>query len=265
MPSITGALTNAEYRKVKAYSKSDLDFIHKSTALMEWARNAHSDGSDAIDRGTDLHCALLDPDVFAVTYNRQPDFDLKTAAGRANAESYRDSMAHVDRIILDAKRYDLIIAMRDSVLAHPVAKSLLTVSGKSEQSIFWERDGLKLKCRPDRIPDHEHFGHMLVDLKKVGDMDHLERSIQQYRYHVQSPFYADGYEALTGERPRFVFIAVGERRSIGRHPVRVFELPVGWIDDGRAEYIADLEIAKDFEEFGSTLDIEVLQKPRWLK
>lgn len=263
MPSITGSLTNAEYRNVKAYSKSDLDLVHKSPALLDWVKNAHSDGSEAVDRGTDLHCSLLEPDVFAATYCRMPDYDLRSSAGRANAESFRESMAGSGRIILEAKQHDLVTAMRDSVLAHPTANAYLTSDGKSEMSIFWEKDGISLKCRPDRIPNTETFGHVLVDVKKVGDMDHLERSIQQFRYHVQAAFYSDAYHQLTGAYPRFIFIAVGERRSIGRHPVRVFELPVDWVDEGREAYLADLEVVKELNEFGSGLDVEVLRRPKW--
>lgn len=265
MASIIGSLTNAEYRKVKAYSKSDLDLAHKSAALLEWAKNAHSDGSEAVDRGTDLHCSLLEPEVFAVNYCRMPDYDLRSSAGRANAESFRESMAGSGRIILAAKQHYLVTAMRDSVLAHPTANAYLTSEGKSEQSIFWEKDGISLKCRPDRIPNVETFGHVLVDVKKVGDMDHLERSIQRFRYHVQAAFYSDAYHQLTGVYPRFIFIAVGERRSIGRHPVKVFELPFDWVDEGREEYLEDLEVVKELNEFGCGLDVEVLRRPKWIR
>ena len=165
MPSITGSLTNDEYRKVKAYSKSDLDLVHKSPALLDWVMNVHSDGSEAVERGTDLHCSLLEPDVFAATYCRMPDYDLRSSAGRANAESFRESMAGSGRIILEAKQHDLVTAMRDSVLAHPTANAYLTSEGKSEQSIFWEKEGISLKCRPDRMPNVETFGHVLVDVK----------------------------------------------------------------------------------------------------
>jgi len=267
MATITGALTNDEYRKVKAWSKSDLDLLHKSPALVEWSRNAPSDGSPAVDRGTDLHCALLEPDEFAARYVRMPEHDLRSSAGRANAEAFRESMAGSGRIIHTAQEHDMVIAMRDSVLAHPVARSLLTVSGKSEQSIFWELDGMRLKCRPDRIPDEHHFGHVLVDVKKIGDMS-TERKIQShfddYRYHVQCAFYSDAYYQLTGFIPRFIFICVGEKRSIGRHPVRIKELPLEWVESGRDEYRKDLTIAKEIDEFGSSFDVEILPMPKWI-
>lgn len=264
MASITGALTNDEYRKVKAWSKSDLDLLHQSPALIEWSRNAPSDGSEAVERGTTLHCALLEPDEFTARYVRMPEYDLRTSAGRANAESFRESMNCSGRIIHTAQEHDMVIAMRDSVLAHPVARSLLTVSGNSEQSIFWKLDELLLKARPDRIPDEEHFGHVLVDVKKIADADKMQRHFQEFRYHVQAAFYSDAYQQLTGSMPRFIFICVGERRSIGRHPVHVVELPLEWVELGRDEYRKDLEIAKDLQEFGSSFDVELIPMPKWL-
>lgn len=261
MPSITNALTNAEYRKVKAWSKSDLDLIHKSPSLIEWVRNAHSDGSEAVERGTTLHCAVLENDEFKSRYVRMPDYDLRSSAGRANAESFAESMASSGRIIQTAKEYDLVLAMRDSIMAHPTARAYLESNCRNEHSIFWEHEGLRLKCRPDCLPDAEVFGPVITDVKKIADIDHLQRSIRQFRYYVQAPFYQAGYQALYSELPKFVFIAVGEKRSIGRHPVRVFELPLEWMEKGRDEYLSDLEIVKEIEEFGIGNGVEVLDMP----
>ena len=261
MASITNALTNDEYRKVKAWSKSDLDLIHKSPSLIEWSRNAHSDGSEAVERGTTLHCAVLENDEFKSRYVRMPHYDLRSSAGRANAESFTESMASSGRIIQTAKEYDLVLAMRDSIMAHPTARAYLESHCRNENSIFWEHEGLRLKCRPDCLPDADLFGPVIADVKKIADIDHLQRSIRQFRYYVQAPFYQAGYQALYGELPKFVFIAVGEKRSIGRHPVRVFELPLEWMEKGHDEYLSDLEIVKEIEEFGIGNGVEVLDMP----
>lgn len=261
MAHMSTALTNAEYRQVKAYSKSDLDFITKSPALVEWARNCPTDGSPAVDKGTDLHCALLEPLVFESDYIRAPDYDLKTTKGRIDFTSFTERMESVGKKVMTATDYDKLIAMRDSVLAHPTAKALLT-GGVSEASIFWELDGLKLKARPDKIADLEVFGPMLVDVKKIDDIENILRAINKRRYHVQAAFYSDAYEQLTDKRPRFVFIFVGERREIGRHPVRVLELPSWKVEEGREAYLADLDVVREIEEFGSGLDIELLDIPQ---
>lgn len=254
-------LTNAEYRAQRGYSKSDLDYIHQSPALLEWARNAPSVGSDDVDLGTHVHCATLEPDVFASTYRKAPA-GWRTAADKARVEAFAEHCKASGKICLDADTYDMVIAMRDSVLAHPTARELLTSPGVSESSIFGELEGVRVKCRPDRIAEGRHI---LVDVKKVDDIRHIARSIQEFRYYVQAAFYSDIYEQWTGHYPRFIFVAVGQRRSIGRHPVRVFELEQAWVDAGRVEYMDDLERVREMEEFGAGMHVEVLELPRWVR
>lgn len=143
-------LTNDEYRQQRGYSKSDLDHIHQSPALLEWARNAPSEGSDAIDLGTHVHCATLEPDVFAGTYRKAPA-GRSTQADRARFDAFLASCSASGKIAIDADTYDSVIAMRDSIMAHPTARELLTSPGVSESSIFGELEGVRVKCRPDRI------------------------------------------------------------------------------------------------------------------
>lgn len=250
-------LTNDEYRAQRGYSKSDLDYIHQSPALLEWARSAPSDGSDAVDLGTHAHCAILEPDVFADTYRKAPA-GRSTQADRARLDAFMASCKSSGKIALDADTYDMVIAMRDSVLAHPTARDLLTGGGVSESSIFGELEGVRVKCRPDRLIRERNI---LVDVKKVDDIRHIARSIQEFRYYVQAAFYSDIYEQWTGHKPRFIFVAVGQRRSIGRHPVRVFELDQSDIEDGRQEYMEDLERVREMEEFGIGMHVEVMKLP----
>jgi hypothetical protein len=255
----TNALTNAEYRSVRAWSNSDLSMVNKSPALLEWSRNAPSDGSESVDLGTHVHCALLEPHVFARGYVKMPEFEPRSNSGKAAKESFIQSMGD-GKIVLDHDTYQTVINMRDSVLAHPVARQLLTSPGESEVSIFGEIQGMKVKCRPDRIVDPSAFGgqHILVDVKKTADIDKFIYSVRDFGYHRQDAFYSDIYFQLTKHRPRFPFIVVGEKRSIGRYPVRVWELPDKIVELGRVAYLEDLEKCREFEEFGCGLDIEQL-------
>ena len=258
MATSTTALTNDEYRSVKAWSNSDISMILQSPALLEWAKNTPSVGSEAVDLGTHLHCAVLEPDVFAKDYVKMPDFDARTSSGKLQTEAFKNNMDR--KIILDHKTYQQVITMRDSILAHPVANKLLTSNGKSEVSIFGELQGLKVKCRPDRIVDPASFGdqHVLIDVKKTADIDKFIYSVRDFGYHRQHAFYSDVYFQLTGHRPRFVFVVVGEKRSIGRHPVRVWELPDEVVEIGRTQYLGGLEKCREYAEFGCGLDIEPL-------
>jgi len=254
MATITTSLTNAEYRSVAAVSKSDLDLVAKSAALLEWSRNAPRGECNATEIvGTATHCALLETDRFAVDYVKEPVIEKRSNAGKAAAAAFAESCK--DKIVLSADDYEMTLAMRDSILAHPVARELLTSEGQSEASIFFEFGGIKCKCRPDRIVANRHI---MVDVKTTDDIDKFYWSVRDYRYHVQDASYSEGYFQLTGEWPRFIFVVVGKKRVFGRHPVRVFELSQEWKDQGRAEFMRDLEAYRDYLEFGCGLEVETL-------
>lgn len=256
MANLTTTLTNDEYRAQRGISKSELDLAHQSVALLEWNKNNPAPGSESVDLGTHIHCALLEPDVFEKDYVKMPGFGT-SATGREKAESFKRSMK--GKIVLHEDAYNQVEEMRDSVLAHPVAYQLLRLDGISEASIFGEINGMRVKCRPDRIVDPEVFRqHILVDVKKTADIDKFHWSARDFRYHVQDAYYSDIYKQFAGHTPRFVFIVVGEKRSIGRHPVRVFELDTETKHKGRDAYLQDLETVREYQEFGCGLDVEEL-------
>lgn len=256
-------MTNAEYRAVKAWSKSDLDYLSMSAALIEWNRDSPSGGSDSVDLGTHVHCSLLEPERYAKQYVKAPEFNMRTADGRAQSEIFFEKAARAGKIALDARTSDAVSAMTGSVMAHPTARNLLTGEGVSEASIFWELDGMKLKCRPDRIAvrNNQHF---LIDVKKTADIDTFWRSVDDFRYHVQAAYYLDAFRQLADQDAIFVFVVVGERMSIGRHPVRTWVLPKIKINEGREIYLENLERAREYDDFGlHGLELEELNHRYW--
>ncbi|AUR92698.1 putative exodeoxyribonuclease 8 [Vibrio phage 1.175.O._10N.261.55.B3] len=263
MANLTTLLTNDEYRAQKGTSKSELDLAHDSVALLEWNKNNPAPGSESVDLGTHVHCALLEPDVFKKDYVKMPEFGT-SKGGKESAEAFIERIGD-SKIVLDTETYLQVCAMRDSVLHHPVANMLLTSKGISEASIFGEINGMRVKCRPDRIVDPEVFGqHILVDVKKCASIDEFAKSVIGFRYHTQHAYYSDIYEQYSGHKPRFIFVVVGEKRAIGRHPVRVWELPDRIVDIGRSDYLSDLELVREYEEFGCGLDVEQLFVPEYL-
>ncbi|AUR86645.1 putative exodeoxyribonuclease 8 [Vibrio phage 1.087.A._10N.261.45.F9] len=257
MANLTTLLTNDEYRAQNGISKSELDLAHESVALLEWNKNNPAPGSESIDLGTHIHCALLEPDVFEKDYVKMPDFE-NNKAGREKRDAFIERIGG-SKIVLDTKTYLQVCAMRDSVLHHPVASMLLTSKGISEASIFGEINGLKVKCRPDRIVDPEVFNqHILADVKKTADLDKFHWSARDFRYHVQDAYYSDIYKQYSGHTPRFIFIVVGEKRSIGRYPVKVYELDTETKHKGRDAYMQDLETVREYQDFGIGLDVQEL-------
>jgi len=262
MAHITTTLTNSEYRAQRGLSKSDLDLIHKSPALLEWKKNAPREESEVAITGTALHAAVLEPEAFASEYIKRPSFDRRTKDGKAGAEAFDATMAGSGKIIMDAADYDQVTTMRDSIMAHPVAAHLLGLPGVSEASIFFEIDGLRCKARPDRLVTDEPI---ILDVKTTDDVDKFEASAEEYRYHAQVAWYCEALRQLRGVEHRFIFVVVGKRKVFGQHPVRVFEMDPEWMEAGKAAYLEDLAAAKELEEFGPSLHIETIHRPRWAK
>lgn len=101
------------------------------------------------------------------------------------------------RTVLNQDQWDQLHQMRDAVMAHPAARALLSVPGWAELSVYWNDPvtGELCRCRPD----FWRQDGVLVDLKTTEDAsaDEFARSIANWRYHVQHPFYVDGVtEAL---------------------------------------------------------------------
>lgn len=145
-----------------------------------------------------------------------------------------------DRIVLSEETWDKLMAMREAVYAHPMARKLLEAPGVSERSYYWvdERTGILCRCRPDReLTDMRIF----LDVKTTDDAspEGFARSITKWRYDVQDPFYRDGYRAVTGHDLKgFVFLAVEKKPP---YAVGLYTLAADDVALGRAQYRADLD------------------------
>jgi exodeoxyribonuclease VIII len=154
-----------------------------------------------------------------------------------------------ERTVLDAATWDQLHAMRDSVMSHPAARALLNRPGHAEQSIYWTdpETGTLCRCRPDYLTDDD----FCVDLKSTEDasIEGFSKSIANYRYHVQDPFYTDGILHATGRRVRgFFFIAV---EKTAPYAVQVFKVDDESRELGRAEYMRDLQLYAECERTGN--------------
>jgi hypothetical protein len=116
--------------------------------------------------------------------------------------------------------------MRDAVMAHPVARELVT-DHKAEQSVFWEEDNLALKCRPDAWKPG-----ILVDLKttRSADPNEFGKTAHEFGYHQSAAHYIDGVKAATGEELPFHFVLVEKTEP---YLVSVVELDIEAINIGR--------------------------------
>lgn len=145
------------------------------------------------------------------------------------------------RIVLSPEVWDQLHAMRDAVHNHPAAHALLTgVPGEAEKSVYWNdpTTGVLCRCRPDWWRDDD----VLVDLKTTDDAspEGFAKSMANWRYDVQAPYYMDGVKLSTGRNVKaFVFVAVEKKPP---YAVGVYVLDSDSLELGRAQYQHDLRV-----------------------
>lgn len=149
--------------------------------------------------GEALHALVLEPDAFAQQY-----LVLADAAGEQYARSEQDLMR---REWLDAWQWAALSGARDALFAcrqAPVSHWLST--GRKELSIYWrDASGAPWKARPDCFTDE-----IVLDLKTTSDCrpDAFSRTRERFNYDLQAAHYVDAVTRLTGNRPRFAFLAI---------------------------------------------------------
>lgn len=220
-PGIYDGIKNADYHKDAAIGSTSLKTLATRTpAHWKWERD-NPVHKDEYDIGTLAHSLILESDATLHEVIDVPDKlgnKWKLPANEAKAKGL---------IPVTPKEWAGIEAMRDSVMNHKVAGPLFT-GHLSEQSVFWEEDGLVLKCRPDAW----HPG-LLVDLKTGRDAspDAFGKTAHEYGYHQSAAHYIDGVKAATGEELPFHFVLVEKTAPF---LVSVVELDWEALDLGRA-------------------------------
>lgn len=265
-PGIYFDISNEDYHAGAGVSKSQLDLLDKAPALLEWVREAPEDEEkkSALDMGTALHCLLLEPDEFEKRFIIAPPFNRRTNQGKEDEEAFLTQVAERGATVMTAEEGRKLQLMKASAMAHPTARWLLEAKGHCETSMYWEDEetGELCRIRPDKwLPDHR----IIVDVKKVADMNRFARHVEEFRYHVQDAMYREGALNATGDRHSFLFLAVSESIDCGRYPVRVFELDTADVEAGRAVFRRDLNTFHRCRQSDEWKGIEVLKRPDWAR
>lgn len=217
---IHSQVTSEDYHADPALGSTSLKTLATRTpAHWKW-ESEHPVHKDAYDIGTLAHSLILEGDE---TKHRVIDVDDK----RGNKWTIPANEAREEGLIpLTPKEWASIVGMRDSVMTHPEASSLFT-GHLAEESVFWEEDGLALKCRPDAWQPNT-----LADLKtgRSADPNEFGKTAAEYGYHQSAAHYIDGVKKLTGEELPFPFVLVEKTEP---YYVSVVQLDESSIDIGR--------------------------------
>lgn len=268
-PGLYTGLPNHEYHSSDgAVSKTILDQISHSPSLVQWARDAPVDEEavKAVDIGNAFEALLLEPERFQAEYIQAPDVDKRTKDGKAEIAAFLEEAE--DKHVLSRDEWRQIHFMRDSTFAHPMARVILESENVVQGSYFWidpVTDQL-CKCRPDVIVTDERVNPpVVVDVKTTTDMVRFRRNCGEFRYHVQSAWYADGLHHYYGQQPHFIFLVACTSRAAGRYPVHIVELDIEAQHQGTLEYRRDLERYVECVRRDDWADIETITLPAWAR
>ena len=220
-PGIYSGVTNADYHRDPALGSTSLKTLAtKTPAHYQWDK-AHPKFSDAFTLGTAVHSLVLEGDTSGIVVVEAANWltkDAKAAKAEALAAGKQPLLT---------KEIEQVWAMTHAVMAHPEAWKLFK-GHKAEESVFWDEDGLTLKCRPDAWKPGQ-----LVDLKTTVDASpgSFGKTAHNFGYHQSAAHYIDGVKAATGEELPFTFVLV---EKTAPYLVSVVELDWEAVELGRA-------------------------------
>ena len=208
--------TNSEYHGYReAISKSRLSNISVCPAYFKWCEDNPTEPSDDMVLGSAFHKIVLEPETFNDEFMIMPHFDRRTKEGRLGYENLMNKVQGNCITLITQEQYDTICGMRDSIMSNPYAKKL--IKGNIEQSIYWEDDltKVKCKCRPDvwrKVADRI----VITDLKSTKSVmpNDFMRDVVKYHYDLQTAMYREGISKILDvpkENIDFVFIAVEKK------------------------------------------------------
>ena len=220
-PQIISGMSNRDYHRNAALGSTSLKTLATKTPAHYRHDQANPKFSDAFTLGTAAHSLILEQDV-----SNFVSVDADNWLTKAAKEAKTAALAAGQQPLL-RKEVEQVKAMQAAVMAHPLARDLF-IGHKAEESVFWEEDGLTLKCRPDAWKPG-----LLVDLKTTVNADPNEfgKTAYNFGYHQSAAHYIDGVKAATGEELPFHFVLVEKTEP---YLVSVVELDWEAIDLGRA-------------------------------
>lgn len=188
-----------------------LSRVAKSGAhLLAWYNDtAKSAETPAMVLGSAFHDAVLLPARFEKLWSIEPEWQNESARSKAGkAERAEWAVANPGVRILSADDMATVLAMRDSLQAHPVIGHSL-VGGFAEVTLRWLDPDTGLKCKA-RADYYRRDLKLAFDLKTTFDasLDTFPKSCANFNYHVQDAHYSAGFEALGEPLDGFVFVAI---------------------------------------------------------
>ncbi len=220
-------------------SHSMLEVFRKSPRLFqgrfltkEWT----GDTSSALDFGKAAHALALESRKVYVPIPAEGVLNEQGHKKGANWKAFE--AANAGKILMKPDDVADLKKIMAAIDAHDRARKAIRCKAHRECVIHWtDADtGLPCKCRIDVLMEGMK---LVIDLKTADDNDPVwfAKTCYDRGYHRQADYYQNAIEALTGERPQFLFVAAMKSPP---YTVRVFPMHATFFAIGRTENRADM-------------------------
>lgn len=195
------------YRKINAVNWSNLKYMECSPAHYKYNLENPKEQTTPMFIGTAVHCAILEPDKFKVSYGIENELKKRDAKWEAKEQE-------LNKILLKPDEAAAILAMRKSVNVNKATSYHLS-GGKAEVVIVWTDNdtGVRCKGKLDYVSDST-----IVDVKTSDELlikDNFKRILFNYDYHCQAAYYVDGLAAIENRSVDFGWVAVEKKAPYG--------------------------------------------------
>ena len=203
--------TEQVYRLSPGVSQSTLKMMRQSASKCLWELEHPRPPTEAMELGTAIHAALLEPDLFNSHYVIRPKFDRRTKAGKEACEAWEAQ--NNGKKGIDQSDMDTVNRVASRVHDNDFFARFFK-AGEKEVS-FWGRDEDSAALKRCRIDNYIAEANILVDLKttECAAPDVFSRDIWKYLYHVQAAYYVDLVKEVTGRDCAFFVVAVEKSKD----------------------------------------------------
>jgi len=176
-----------DYLKIDRISASDLMKILKDPALYHYSKIFKQSDTSSMNFGRKLHLALLEEEKFSFLEIAKTATTMKEG-------------------FIGRMEYEYIKEIKRILKLNSVLNSAFSSDSKSEVSILWEHEDVKLKSKLDLIRLNNDAGFIL-DVKSTccdNERD-IYKSIKDYRYDIQCLTYVKALKSAYKDLKEVLF------------------------------------------------------------
>lgn len=279
-------MADEEYFAHPAVSNSDLKKLARSPAHFKEYKENPPDPSPAMEAGSALHCAILEPNEFMNRYAVLPDNApqkpteaMLTAFGKGSKQK-ESSLERIEfwnkfetmnagKIVLSNEKAAEYLHVGGLIRNHESLAAFFN-NGKAEAAIFAKDPvtGIMCKCKPDYLAKVGQY-KVMVEVKSTDDArpDLFMKTAWRFGYYQGAAWYSALMEwAGLGAPDLYIMVAFERDAPYG---IQVYEIPEEAMEYGERRFREALDLyahCLDTDEWPNyDTTIQPLQLPAWAR